>query len=73
MRVGITVGIFYSNKTVVGKKGGIHGCTGDAERLNELFTDIERIAQQTSGAHQQEQHIDIPPVVILQFIVRLAS
>src|ERR1039458_7442508 len=72
LRVGIPVGIFYSNDAVTRRNGGIHCCARDDESLNQMVTDIERITQETAGAHQQEQHIDIPAIVILQFIVRPA-
>ena len=51
LRVGIPVGIFDSNDAVTRRNGGIHGCAGDEERLNELVADIERITQEAAGAH----------------------
>src|SRR3954468_2521753 len=37
-RVGIVVGIFYSDEAVTRKNGWIHVWAGDAERLNQLGT-----------------------------------
>src|SRR4051812_3116736 len=54
LRVSIPVGIFYCNEAVTRRYGRIHGCTGNAEGLDKSVADVERIAQETAGAHQQE-------------------